>query len=159
MPSLDSLSAAAGLWIGSNTLHNPNTGQPETTDSTVRIEPVLGGRFHRLAYTWSCQGKPQSGEMLIGLDGDLVTASWVDTWHQGKRILSCTGSAPSTGRVEVRGMFPAPPGPDWGWTIDLDVAPARLAMTMNCHSPDGTSIPAVEASWVRRDAQLEGRDA
>ncbi|MBC7896608.1 MAG: DUF1579 family protein [Cytophagaceae bacterium] len=149
MPSLDSLSAASGQWTGTNTLHNPNTGQPETTESTIRVESVLGGRFHRLAYIWSCQGKPQEGELLIGGDGELVTGAWVDTWHQGKTIFSCTGSAPSEGRIELRGTFPAPPGPDWGWTIDLDVAAARIAITMNCHTPEGESVPAVEASWTR----------
>lgn len=145
------LNLHTGSWTGRNTLHNPNTGKPETTTSTLDIEPVLGDRFVRLRYDWSCDGVPQQGELLVGEKEGRATASWVDTWHQGREVLPLTGTV-ANGAITLHGTFPAPPGPDWGWEIALTPHRDQLTMVMTCITPDGERAPAVDASWTRTPA-------
>jgi len=59
---LDGLIACAGSWRGpnsTNTLQDPQSGQPEESSSTATVTPVLGGRFVRLDYTWGYHGAPR----------------------------------------------------------------------------------------------------
>ena len=59
MNALDRLAACAGCWQGSNRLHDPRTGSPEDTESTLVVATLLGGKFIRVDYTWSYQGAAQ----------------------------------------------------------------------------------------------------
>src|SRR4051812_34251791 len=113
MNPIDALTAAAGQWLGTNTLQDPNTGKPEETPSTATVTPVLGGRFIRVDYTWSYQGKPQEGSLLVGFDPESgeVSGHWIDTWHMGRKVLACVG-ATADGAISVKGSYAAPPGPD-----------------------------------------------
>jgi hypothetical protein len=51
------------------------------------------------------------------------------------------------GTITVRGSYPAPPGPDWGWRIDIAAAPLRITHT-NIDA-DGTEDLAVEGVYSR----------
>ena len=115
MSTLDALSACAGSWRGTSTLQDPGTIQPDTSPSDLTVTPVLGGRFVRLDYTWSYQGKPQEGSLLIGFDkgADTVTAHWIDSFHMSNKVMACTGPRPEGRTLSVRGSYAAPPGPDW----------------------------------------------
>ncbi len=155
MSALDAIAACAGEWRGSNRLHDPNTGAPEDTHSTLAVHPVLGGRFVRLDYTWSYQGKPQEGSLLLGHQpkAGVLTGHWIDGWHMGDRVLSCEGRSPEGGELSVLGHFPAPPGPDWGWRIEVRPdGGERLRVVHVLISPEGEESPAVEADYVRAGA-------
>jgi hypothetical protein len=140
MHALDGLIACAGNWRGANTLQDPNTGSAEESPATAAVTPILDGRFVQLDYTWGYQGKPQAGSLLIGFEKETeaVTAHWIDSWHNGDRVMACEGSRPSGPAIEVRGTYPAPPGPDWGWRTEITPDGERsLRLVMFNLWPDG----------------------
>jgi hypothetical protein len=148
---LNDLLAGAGEWRGKNTLQDPEMGmQPVTTDSSAVVTPLLDGRFVRIDYTWSYKGAPQSGSMLIGHQkkAGTLTLHWIDSWHNGEKVMACEGAA-TAGVVDVRGSYPAPTGPDWGWRIVVAPAAGALAVRMANISPEGQEYPAVEAHYTR----------
>jgi hypothetical protein len=152
MNILDGLAACAGSWRGTNTLQDPNSNAAEDSASGATVASVLGGRFVRLDYTWSYRGAPQEGSLLIGFDAqaDRVTAHWIDTWHMSDKVLACLGPKPSGNTLSVRGSYAAPPGPDWGWRIEITPDGRTLRMVMYNIWPDGSREDlAVEASYAR----------
>ena len=144
------IASLAGWWEGTNTLHDPNTGRPETTPSAVTAVAIIGKRFLRFGYTWVYQGQPQEGLLLLGFDpeSNAVSGHWIDTWHMGNKVLACTGPAP-IGTVSIRGSYAAPPGPDWGWRIELTAEGDQLRMVMTNIYPDGKEELAVESEYSR----------
>jgi hypothetical protein len=146
---VEALTAVAGQWTGSNTLQDPNTGKPEESPSTVTVTPVLGGRFVRLDYTWGYQGKPQEGSLLVGFEpkSGEISGHWNDTWHMGLKGLACVGTA-GGGTIAVRGSYAAPPGPDWGWRIEITPGES-LRITHTNIDADGTEDLAVEGVYSR----------
>ncbi|MFL5342747.1 MAG: DUF1579 family protein [Gemmataceae bacterium] len=153
MNPVEVLAALGGEWCGTNTLQDPHTHRPDPSPSVVAVSPVLGGRFVRLDYTWMYQNRPQEGSLLIGFDRNsgAVSAHWIDSWHMDHAAMTCTGTV-SGNVISVRGTYAAPPGPDWGWRIDLSVEPAKLRLTMFNISPadlGGGEALAVEAVYRR----------
>jgi hypothetical protein len=77
------------------------------------------------------------------------TVHWIDSWHMGPAVMACYGSVSAT-PLSVRGSYSAPPGPDWGWRIDLATdGRDTLAVTMYNISPTGKEELAVEATYGR----------
>lgn len=154
MSPLDPLIACAGSWRGKSILQDPHLGIAEESPSTATLTSLLGGRFVRMDYTWSYQAKPQEGSILIGYDRQAaaVTAHWIDSWHMSDKVMACVGAKPAGGTLSVRGSYPTPPGPDWGWRIDLipDGATLRLVM-YNIWPVDqgGKEDLAVDAAYSR----------
>jgi Protein of unknown function (DUF1579) len=152
MKALDGLAGCAGSWRGTNTLQDPNSNTPEDSSSSATVTPVLGGKFVRLDYTWSYRGAPQEGSLLIGFDtqADQVTAHWVDTWHMSDKVMACVGPRPDSAILSVRGSYAAPPGPDWGWRIEITPDGRTLRIVMFNIWPDGSREDlAAEASYTR----------
>jgi hypothetical protein len=87
--------------------------------------------------------------LLIGYDpkANLATVHWIDTFHNGSKVMACTGTIDADGTVDVRGRYAAPPGPDWGWRIKI-LAPThdRLQMEMYNIHPGGEEEIAVRAT-------------
>src|SRR5688500_6011290 len=112
MTFLETLAACAGQWAGNNRLHDPHTQQPEDTPGTLIVTPLLDGRFVRLDYTWSWQGQPQSGAMIVGHENDanVDTMYWVDSWHNGDKGMLMRGPGGDGQSITVNGTFAAPPG-------------------------------------------------
>ncbi len=152
MSHLDSLVACAGRFAGTSRLQDPHAGSPDESPSTVTVTSVLGGRFVRLDYTWAYRGAPQEGSILFGFDAGAgeATAHWIDTWHMSDKVMACRGAVSTDGRFSLRGSYAAPPGPDWGWMID--VAPEGkkvLRIVMHNVTPEGLAELAVEAEYAR----------
>lgn len=152
---LAALAALAGRWTGSNRLRLswPTPSDFESA-ATAEVTPVADGRFVTVAYTWAHDGKPCAGFLLVGREttGDVVHASWVDSWHQRERPMPCTGTADGRGGVDVRGSYAAPPGPDWGWRIALGPTDdGGLRLTMWNVTPAGEEDLAVEAVYRRAE--------
>jgi hypothetical protein len=40
----------------------------------------------------------------------------------GDKVMTCRGPVQLDPLLSVRGYYAAPPGPDWGWRIDLQSA-------------------------------------
>jgi len=150
MPIPDALAAYIGRWAGSNRLQDPHTNKADDSAATALLTPVLNGRFLRFDYTWAYKGAAQEGSLLIGGDkAGAVTAYWIDSWHMGDLAMTCRGSVELDGIVSVRGSYAAPPGPDWGWRIDLTSDGCKLRMVMFNIWPDGREDLAVEADYTR----------
>jgi hypothetical protein len=151
MSALDGLIAHAGSWRGTNTLQDPGSGKPEESPSALTVTPVLGGRFVRVDYTWGYRGESQEGSLLVGLDAKAGEASvyWIDTWHMSPKAMTCLGASSGAGSISVKGSYAAPPGPDWGWRIDIDPEGDALRIRhFNIH-PDGDEYPAAEGVYSR----------
>lgn len=149
------LAAREGRWTGRSTLQDPSVNAPSESPSTAVVTPVLGGRFLRIDYTWEYRGNPQEGSILIGGEPNTgeATAHWIDTWHMSDQVMDCRGTAGGDGRIALIGSYAAPPGPDWGWRIE--VLPGErdtLALVMFNIWPDGREELAVEASYARAEA-------
>ena len=70
----------------------------------------------------------------------------------GDRVMICEGPAVDAGPLEVRGSYPAPPGPDWGWRTVVETAEEDLLrMVMYNVSPEGEEYLAVDAAYRRAD--------
>jgi hypothetical protein len=148
---LETLSTCAGSWRGTNTLLDPHNDIKDESPATATVAPILGGRFVRMDYTWGYQGKPQEGSLLIGFlaNAGTVTAHWIDTWHMSSQVMACTGESPSGPAITVRGSYAAPPGPDWGWRIEITPGGDELRLVMFNIWPEGKEELAVEASYRR----------
>ena len=152
MSGLEGLVAAAGRWRGTNTLQDPMNGIADASPSNATVTPLLGGRFVRVDYTWEYQRAPHSGSLLIGWqkkDGT-ATAHWIDSFHNGDRVMACTGALTDGGGISVRGAYSAPPGPDWGWRIDvIPEGDASLRIIHHNIWPEGKEELAVEGVYSR----------
>jgi hypothetical protein len=154
MNPLENLSEYSGKWQGTNRLQDPHTNQPEDSSSSMTLSPILAGRFIRIDYTWGYQGKPQEGSMLIGYDQNAkeVTIHWIDTWHNGNNVMASRGTADANGEISTFGTFPAPPDPDWGWTIKISPSKNEaIHVVMHCIPPEGKgdAVFACEANYKR----------
>lgn len=145
--SRELLASMVGEWTGQYRLYlQPGTLTAES-DTSATVAPVLDGRFVRITYDWIVDGGRQLGEYLVASPGgDLLTASWVDTWHSGDAILFCR----SDGAAGVIGQY----GPDedpWQWrtTFELRDGGAELAITAWNVTPGGDEAVATEASYRR----------
>jgi uncharacterized protein len=150
---MNPLEPLVGRWRGTSTLHDPHTGKPDGSPSALTGTSVLGGRFVRLDYTWAYQVAPQEGSMLVGFEpkAGSVSAHWIDSWHTGTAAIALAGTS-AGGALSVRGTYPAPPGPDWGWRIDLATDGGVLRVVMfNVWPADqgGKEELAVEAVYSR----------
>jgi hypothetical protein len=107
-------------------------------------------------YTWSYDDEPQQGSILFGWEVKkrLVTAVWVDSWHMGDRVMTCTGTADRRGAIVVRGSYAVRGSREWGWRTLIRPSPGRsIRMLMYNVSPPGKEELAVEATFANLVAQ------
>jgi hypothetical protein len=149
---LQTLIDCAGDWNGTNRLYVDPKGKPDESDSRLVITPLLGNSFLRIDQTWSYQGKPQEGSMLVGFNPDAqeVSLHWIDTFHMGRKVMACTGAAGQDQSIDVLGSYSAPPGPDWAWRITVESkGTSKLEIRMFNIDPDRREALAVHASYMR----------
>jgi len=148
---LDVLGRLHGSWQAIYQLRGDPAFESDST-SVASVLPVLGGRFVRIDYTWSERDKLQEGSLLIGFEPTpgRATVAWIDSWHNGRKMMLSEGVLTADGGIDVRGTYHAGPGlPDWGWRTRLEVAADTWAMTMLNVSPDGYETVAVRAEYGR----------
>ena len=149
--SLAALAALQGPWQAVYQLRGDPSFEGDSP-SLATVVPVLGGRFVRIDYTWIEHHTPQEGSLLIGHEPDtgVVTTVWIDSWHNGVRMMPCTGRLGPDGGIDVRGSYPTGPGsPDWGWRTQIILDAGDWAMTMWNVTPDGEEALAVRAEYSR----------
>lgn len=154
MEAFSRLIGLTGRWRGTYRLIVEPGESARESQSTATVAPVARGRFARIDYVWGDRDKPEDGSILFGRDRErgVVTALWVDSWHMSDKVLTCEGTSPDAGSLEVRGTYPAPPGPDWGWRTVVETAEEdSLRMLMYNVSPDGKEDLAVDAIYRRAD--------
>ena len=153
----DPLGGVTGAWTGTYKLWFNPADPPIESPTTADVEPAANGHFLVMRYDWSFDGKPHDGLILVGVDekaGEL-NASWVDSFHNGDRIMGCIGAVSAedaeVSEVSVLGSYPAPPGPDWGWRTQLEHSTTDdvLRMVMYNIQPGEAEQLAVEAVYRR----------
>lgn len=142
-----------GEWAGNNLLHlSWLTPSDFNSAGQMSVQAIANGKCLTSKYTWSHEGTPHEGFLLLAhaATSGVTTAGWVDSWHQSGGVLTCQGSLHENGTIEVRGSYPAPPGPDWGWRITIAKrSDNELQMLMHNCAPDGTEDLAVQADYTR----------
>jgi len=143
----------SGEWKGSKRVFlQGEQGPVHASRIRMTIATAARNSFLMLAYTWKFETDPHEGVLLLGYDNEkqVATAAWGDSWHMSKRLLSCAGRIGRDGRFDVRGLYAAPPGPDWGWRIALQrVSAQALAIAMFNISPEGDEDIAVRIALDR----------
>lgn len=153
MSAPESLEILVGPWTGKNRLWLSPNDPVRKSDSIASVSLVAHGKFITVAYTWAFDGKPQDGLLLLGHETKekTVKAVWIDSWHMGDRFMICEGGADDEGIVSVKGLYSAPPGPDWGWRTVVDPKDGNsFEIIMYNVTPDGEEELAVEATYERR---------
>jgi len=139
----------AGAWTGSNRLWMMPGSDPEESAGTAVVSFSGQGKFAELRYTWATEGDPEDGFIVLRELRGGVQAVWGDSWHTPDGFYLWNGEV-LDGVVIVRGNYPAPTGPDWGWRIELDLRLAeQLQMRMVNITPDGEEMLAVQAVYSR----------
>ena len=149
MRGFEELLACAGTWEGRDRVKVMPDDPINESASRLLVTPLLRDTFVRFDQTWSWKDQPQAGSFLIGYDGKSQKASihWIDTWHNGKRVMPLTGEFTADGKLVALGHFPVKDSPDWGWRIEIRRDADRLNIDMFCLNPDGTE----EGGWVRSE--------
>jgi hypothetical protein len=145
------LGSLAGRWRATYELRGDPRFDADVPTEAV-VSPILAGTFVQIAYRWTESGTPQEGLLLVGLDPERgsVTAAWLDTWHNGHRMMVCAGEQLPDGGIDVFGTYPGRPGErDWGWRTRLEIADETWTMRMFNVTPDGVEAPAVTAVYGR----------
>jgi hypothetical protein len=142
-----------GSWSGESRLFTPWMPNPESaSNSTLVVSPAAKGNFLSFAYTWSHEGVDHEGLLLVGNanKAEEATAAWIDSWHMSGSVMQCKGSVDEPGVILLRGSYAVPPGPDWGWRIEVRSPSAdELALLMFNISPEGGEDIAVQADYKR----------
>lgn len=142
-----------GAWQGRKRLWMEGESGPVfTSASRLVVTPVAKGSYLSLAYSWAFDGKPQEGLLIVGNDNNAQTASaaWGDSFHMNAKLMLCEGGVEAPGVVTLNGRYEAPPGPDWGWRITLDLPAADgLRIVMHNIESGGTAHLAVQADFTR----------
>ncbi len=142
----------AGDWKGSNVLHVPWMPEPvKRSDSKAAIRSKMNGQFLSIEYTWSFEGEPQEGMLILGVDprSDAVQAVWTDSWHSKEVLMLCNGSFTDEGGISVLGHYAVPDHPDWGWRTDIIQSPDGFRYVMYNVTPEGAEQIAVETDFTR----------
>lgn len=158
MTGLEALAANAGRWKATYQLRGDPSFECDTP-TTATLTPILGGRFVRIDYTWDEEDVlqehgPQEGSLLVAYEPGtepepgVATVAWIDSWHNGGRIMLCPGVLLDGGVVDVRGTYPDKPEyAGWGWRTVLTPGDATWSMTMYNTAPDGEEALAVLAEY------------
>lgn len=118
--------------------------------STAQVRPVAQSQFLILRYDWDFEGQPQDGMIVFpsGVSATSTRSVWLDSWHMANAVMICH-TAQDAGLISLRGSYPAPPGPDWGWRIEIEPqSGSRLVVRMFNITPSGEEALAVLAEYA-----------
>lgn len=144
----DNIKQLTGDWKGTNRLWLSPTDPARESETTAEVMLIGGGRFLSNKYTW-VEGEKQEVMFVLGRGGDEIKAFWLDSWHNGDRIMPREGTVGVDGRLSVLGSYPASPGLDWGWRIVIEPG-ETLHLCMFNIMPAGVEMLAVEAAYTRQ---------
>ena len=148
MATPDQFSAILGDWSGLSRLWlDPSKDPFECTKSTT-ARKIINDQSLELNYLWSLEGENQSGKLIITFSDDgKANASWLDSWHMAHQMMHLEGSFTESD-VTLLGGYAAPPGPDWGWSIKIELNDSsQWTFKMFNITPDGESSLAVQADF------------
>lgn len=142
-----SFAATQGSWAGASKLYLPDDPL-RASPSQAGVALVARGKFLTISYDWSFEGEPQSGVILLGLEGETASAIFIDSWHMGDKLMELRGTSTQTG-VSVLGHYSVEGSPEWGWRIAVDFEPV-LRVTMYNVIPDEGEVLGFELTDMAR---------
>jgi hypothetical protein len=121
------------------------------SESTAVVRSKMNGQFLSFEYTWSFDGDPQEGLLIVGCDSksDAVQAVWTDSWHSKDSLMLCNGTANADHGFSVIGYYSVKDNPDWGWRTEITPNSCGFRYAMYNVSPDGLEELAVETDFSR----------
>lgn len=146
------LTDLVGEWKGTNRLHVPWMAVPLLeSNSAATVRTKMNGQFLSMEYTWSYEGEPQEGMLILGCDtkSEAVQAVWTDSWHSKDVLMLCNGTIEPDGRISLMGHYSVPDNPDWGWRTELIQSADSFRYAMYNVSPEGVEEIAVETDFER----------
>ena len=149
MLSPDRILELLGTRSGTNKLWLAPGEPVRESECTATVERVGQGQFLMIRYTWSWEGAPQDGLLLVALEKRDVPAVWTDSWHMARNLMMCTVDDTGDDVLSVSGSYAAPTGPDWGWRIEVRPEADGWALRMYNIPPGESELPAVEAIFTR----------
>lgn len=153
MPLPPLFAQLSGEWKGTKRLYLSGESGPEISSrSRMTIAKVARDTLLMLDYTWKYEGLPHEGVLLVCHDekANVATAAWGDSWHMNARLMHCIGAIETDNKFSMLGSYAAPPGPDWGWAIEIIVRDMNtLEIVMQNISPEGEHFLAVRAEFAR----------
>ena len=111
-------SGLVGRWAGTNGFRLVAGDPFHESPATASVTTAAGGHLTLVAYGWQhADDGPQDGLVLVGPtgEGDAVTATWGDSWHQQPAPMPLSGSRAGDGSLTLDGSYAG----DWGWRIRL----------------------------------------
>jgi hypothetical protein len=139
-----------GRWTGSNQLFFE--GESYASESALSVAAAMQGQFILTTYDWALEGEPQDGLIIFAsrTNTSPVRSLWMDSWHMRNDVMQCAGTRDEKGMLSLRGSYPAPEGPDWGWRIEIDPkGPDELEVRMFNLTPSGAEQLAVHGQYRR----------
>lgn len=140
-----------GAWDGVNRLWMDPAGLGEASAAAAQVALVAGGGFASIAYTWSYEGAPHDGLLLVRRaerPGPL-DAVWVDSFHTNGAFQTFAGVLDPSGNRSFLGSYPVQEGPAWGWRIAVEEDDEGFRLAMWNVPPGGAEERAVEARFRR----------
>jgi hypothetical protein len=141
-----------GEWTGKNSLWLMPEEPARESETQALLSLAGQGKYLILRYTWVYEDQPQDGMVLMGFNkgGQVNGAVWLDSWHLDDQMMLCQGVSNPESHISLTGSYPAPPGPDWGWWIELQPGEdEELKLVMHNVTPEGQAHLAVEAIYNR----------
>lgn len=141
-----------GSWQGVNRMRMLPTDDYQESIARATVS-VAAKEFVTIAYSWADGDEPQNGLLLLGSTSDPegVAAVWVDSWHSAPTWMNLSGDIGDDGVIRLTGSYAAPPGPDWGWQIDIDPGGGNGGrITMHNVMPGEAAYQVVETVFDRR---------
>jgi hypothetical protein len=124
-----------GTWSGTNGFRLMPDDDLSEFPATATVTTAAGGHLTLVAYTWRHpEDGPQDGVIVVGStgEGDAVTATWGDSWHQKPEPRTLSGVRAADGSIGLEASYAG----DWAWRILLETGDGELRMRMDNVIPE-----------------------
>jgi hypothetical protein len=146
MSVFPALAALVGQWTGTKRIFLFPDDPVRESLSKMTVAFIAQEKFMTFQYTWSDEGQPQDGLLMLGKE----KASWVDSWHMQEGMMNLTVEEQTPGLITAKGSYSVGDGPEWGWQITIQPKPdGTFAFTMYNIEPDANPELAVEIQFSR----------
>ena len=110
--------------------------------SSLSVSHAAAGRAALLTYTWRHpEDGDQTGTLMLGTPDDegVLTAAWVDSWHQPAVALLTGGD----------GVVGYEYAPGWRWEVEVAATDDAVSMVMHNVVPERDGEPGVRYDVMR----------
>jgi hypothetical protein len=151
MSTPENFTKLVGMWEGTNRLIMAPEDPVRDSDSIACVGLEANGKFLKINYEWTFDGKKQEGLMVYGFGKDSrATSFWIDSFHQSGDFMNCVGKFDDR-KISVKANYTQPEYADWAWRTEVEyIDENSFSFTMFNVSPDGTEDVAVESKFKRK---------